>query len=118
MERVRGGMGFRVHPAWAALVVVAAPPEVILRRRIDIVDPKGDGVKQPYHAAAEMDLADAKKHIARCLADARTRARAEIERAIASLTGIRVIGAAMTLSSGRLPARLAIAAPRTRMPVR
>jgi hypothetical protein len=99
-------IGFRVHSGWSSLVVCGARPEVILRRRIEIVPPNSDGMRQPFHAAAEMPIADGKLHIVRCVADARKRARREIEQAIGGLTGIRILGVAMTLGSGRLPATL------------
>jgi hypothetical protein len=99
------GIGFRVHSGWAALVAVAgspAVPEILLRRRIELVDRAARGVVQPYHAAAEMPLKDAEKFLARCLANARTRARREIEQAAANLADHhRVAACGMLISSGR-----------------
>jgi hypothetical protein len=97
-------IGFRVHSGWGAMVAVAgspAAPEILLRRRIEMVDRAARGVVQPYHAAAEMKLADAEKFLARCLADARMRARREIERAVADLADRRVAVCGMLISSGR-----------------
>ena len=99
---IAAAIGFRVHSGWAALVAVAGSPttpEVLLRRRIEMVDRAMRGVGQPYHAAAGMKLDEAGKFLTRCLADARKRARREIERVVSE--DHRVAACGMMLSSGR-----------------
>jgi len=47
-------IGIRVHSGWGALVAVAGDagaPEVIERRRVEIIDRKKPGAMQPYHFA-------------------------------------------------------------------
>jgi hypothetical protein len=97
-------IGFRVHSGWAALVAVAGSPnapEILLRRRIQMVDRASQGAVQPYHAAAVMQLRDAEKFLTHCSADARKRARGEIARVVSELAGHRVVACGMLVSSGR-----------------
>ena len=61
-------LGFRAHSGWAALVAVAGTPQsgqVLLRRRIELADPKVPGSKQPYHAAEGEKFPKAEKIIGR-----------------------------------------------------
>jgi len=63
---VKSAFGVRAHSGWAALVVVAgtaADPEIADRRRIELVAP-GDP-NQPYHAAEELGLEEARKLLTR-----------------------------------------------------
>ncbi len=79
----------------------AADPVVLLRRRVEMVKP---GIpRQPYHAAAEMDLKDAERFLRTCAGTARAMAQAGLRDALAELTaqGYQAIGCAVLLSSGR-----------------
>src|SRR5882724_501314 len=76
-------LGLRAHSGWAALVVVTGHPqfpEVIGRRRIELVDSTIPGAGQPYHTAEEMALKDAKKFIDRCIARTSLLARNALDR--------------------------------------
>ena len=57
-------LGFRAHSGWATVVAVAGSPrspEVVDRRRVEFADSK-----QPYHAAADMELKVAEKFLSHC----------------------------------------------------
>src|SRR5260370_9242016 len=41
-------------------------PTVVVRTRIELIDPAIPGSKQPYHAARELDREAAAKHVQRC----------------------------------------------------
>src|SRR5215471_10361627 len=65
-------IGIRVHSGWGAVVAVSGEAnslEVIVRRRIEIIDPKTPGAFQPYHFAQDLELPAAKKHIAKSAAE-------------------------------------------------
>lgn len=99
-------LGFRAHSGWAALVAVSGSPEsptVILRRRIELVDPENPDYRQPYHAAEGRDLPAAAKIVNRCAADARRLARQAVRDAIRELEkqGRRVAGSGLLAASGR-----------------
>jgi hypothetical protein len=85
----KAAIGLRAHSGWAALVALAGPadsPEVIARRRIEIVDPGIRGSKQPYHAAEPMEFPDAKAYIERCVDSTRRLAREAVR---AAMDGLR-----------------------------
>lgn len=59
-------LGFRAHSGWAAAVALggsARSPEVMDRRRIELIDAGSPGGFQPYHAARTMELAKAEEFI-------------------------------------------------------
>ena len=59
-------IGFRTHSGWAAAVVLGGSvesPEVIDRRRIELVEPGTPGGVQPYHSARELPFPQAEKFI-------------------------------------------------------
>jgi hypothetical protein len=59
-------IGFRAHSGWAVAVVVGGSigaPEVLRRARIEMVNGRSPGGKQPYHAATEMEFGAAEKLI-------------------------------------------------------
>jgi hypothetical protein len=61
-------IGIRVHSGWGALVAVAGDagaPEVVERRRVEIIDRKKPGAMQPYHFARELESAAAEEFILR-----------------------------------------------------
>lgn len=102
-------LGLRAHSGWAMLVAVAGPgpvPAVIDRRRIELVDPAVPGAKQPYHAAAELDLGEAETLVNRCVTDAARLARQALRAAVDDLhrRGHEVVGCGVVLGSGQ-PAR-------------
>jgi hypothetical protein len=72
-NRRAAAVGCRAHTGWAALVAVtggAAEPEVVLRRRAELGDPRGRIRRSVYHAAralepaAAADLVEAAERIA------------------------------------------------------
>jgi hypothetical protein len=113
---VPAALGFRAHSGWAALVAVAGAPRspaVLIRRRIELVDPSVPGAKQPYHEAEGKKLPKAREIIHRCASDASKLARKAFRQAAAELAenGHRVVGCGLLLASGRpLPALEAILA--------
>lgn len=65
-------IGIRVHSGWGALVAMAGlqgMEEVIMRRKVVIIDAKASGVTQPYHYVEEMELRAAERHLSKCAAD-------------------------------------------------
>jgi hypothetical protein len=59
-------LAFRVHSGWAAALALGGRPdfpELIERTRLNLIDCDGAGVAQPYHAAAEMDIAEVEVYI-------------------------------------------------------
>ena len=106
----RAAIGFRVHSGWAAAVAVAgtpARPEILERRRIDIADPALEGSVQPYHAAEDMPVAEARRYLDRC-ASASAKLAAKAVAALAAAVRSKdyeLAGGALLLASGRpLPA--------------
>jgi len=102
----QAAIGFRAHSGWAALVAVVGSldaPEVIARRRIEIADPSIRGSKQPFHAAEPMEIAEARKHIARCTSSTRRLSREAIRAAIEGLRDRRfeTMDCGIVLASGR-----------------
>src|SRR5262249_46870857 len=94
-------LGFRVHSGWAAMVVVAGTPlkPVILdRRRIEIMDARTPGAKQPFHYAAELDFVNAQKHLDKCATQSRKLALNAIESAVLKY---KPIACGIGISSGR-----------------
>ena len=99
-------LGLRAHSGWAVLVAIGGPlsaPAVIARSRIELVRPEIPRSAQPYHAAAEMQLADAEAFLARCAQAAHTLAATAIGEALADLSarGLRPAACAVLLAAGR-----------------
>ena len=85
---VHAAIGLRVHSGWAVLVAVAgspASPDVIDRRRIELIDGESLGGPQPYHAAAEMESGPGKELVGRAIASARVHAAKALRAAVADL---------------------------------
>jgi hypothetical protein len=110
-------LGFRVHSGWAVAVAVTGSPGnpivlpmVLERRRIEIADAAIPGSKQPYHAAAELDIGKAEKLIGRCRESSASLAAAAINSLVARLSEKhRLVGSAILFGSGRpLPELAAI----------
>jgi hypothetical protein len=102
----RAALGFRSHSGWAAMVVVAGSPGapvVIERRRVQTADSRISGSLQPYHAAKEMQLAEAEAFLDRCGAASRRMAETAVRDAVAEVAGKRyaAAGACVLLGSGR-----------------
>lgn len=108
----RAALGFRAHSGWAALVVIAGSPDVrvvIERRRVQIADLRIRGSLQPYHAAKEMQLAEAEAFLDRCGGATRRMAETAVREAVAELAGkgYAIAGACVLLGSGRPATSLA-----------
>jgi hypothetical protein len=64
----RAALGFKLHTGWAALVAVAGDPEkiqVLHRQRIELLPPNSSIPRFVYHAASEMQLAQAAELVKR-----------------------------------------------------
>jgi hypothetical protein len=110
-------LGFRVHSGWAVAVAVTGSPGnpimqpiVLERRRIEIADAAIPGSKQPYHAAASLDLGKAETLIGRCRESSASLAGGAIAGLAARLSEKhRLVGSAILFGSGRpLPELAAI----------
>jgi hypothetical protein len=98
---MKTALGFRVHSGWAAMVVVAGTPvkpAILDRRRIEIMDPRTPGAKQPFHHAAELDLVNAQRHLDKCAAQSRKLAIAAVESAVAKH---KPVACGIGIASGR-----------------
>lgn len=106
MSSRAAALGFAPHSGWAAVVAVAEEggrPRVLLRDRIEMVDP-GDGeAKQPYHAVEDAPVAEARKRLARYAAAAEAKAHASLKRIVGRLgdDGHRASGVGILDSMGR-----------------
>ena len=94
----KAAIGVRMHSGWGVLVAVAEAGQVVARRRIEVL-PKG-GIKQPYHHAAEMDLAEAERFLAESFAACESMAAGAFREAIGALS-YEIRGCALLLSSAR-----------------
>src|SRR6266508_6597711 len=99
-------VGLRTHSGWAALVAVAGSPrspEILLRRRIELADPRVPGSKQPYHAAEGESLPAAAKIVGRCAGDAQRLAGKAFEEVLVELKRSKhpVAACGLLLASGR-----------------
>jgi len=107
---MRAALGFRAHSGWAALVVVAGSiesPRILERRRIVIADPEMAGSKQPYHAAAGLQLPQAEALVRKAVESSRALAQEAILARLKALRsqGHEVSGCGVLVGSGKtLPA--------------
>jgi hypothetical protein len=65
-------IGVSVHSGWGAVVAIAGglgEEEILIRRRVTIMDPKIAGVTQPYHYVVKKEIHAAEKHLARCASE-------------------------------------------------
>src|SRR5579872_4318351 len=93
-------LGLRAHSGWAVLVAVCGE-SAIMRCRFDIA---GTNIpKQPFHAAAEMEISDAERIIRNAERGAVKMAVSAVKRAVAHLggEGYTVRRAAVLLGSGK-----------------
>jgi hypothetical protein len=99
-------VGFRVHSGWAAVVVVCGPPQtpqVVDRRRIELVKTFTYTFRQPYHTAKKMPSQDAMKFIRDVRSDAKRLAVASLRSLQADLADgdFRLVSGTLLLASGR-----------------
>jgi len=101
-------IGLRAHSGWAVAVGVASaatakPPDVVLRERIDLTDPRLAGSKAPYHAAEKLPLPEAASFLARCEMASRALARSGLERIVERLRadGRVAVRCGLLLAAGR-----------------
>lgn len=98
---MRVGFGLKAHSGWSVLVAIGHDGDkfqVIDRCRLVLVEPKdADWAKQPYHAAAEMALADAKHVIARGIEGALRASVNQLQSAVVHMRerGHRVVACAV-----------------------
>ncbi len=102
----RAALGFAPHSGWAACVALggdAREPLLLARERVELAAAGDAEAKQPYHAAEELPFAEAKRAIARFLADATKRARAGVESVATRVetAGYTLEGASILQASGR-----------------
>ena len=99
-------IGFRAHSGWAAAVVLAGPrdaPVVVMRRRIAMMEHRGAGPSQPYHAAVGLDIREAAQLVESSAAHAAALAGLALRGMVEDLRGLghRVAGCGLLLASGR-----------------
>jgi hypothetical protein len=99
-------VGFRAHSGWAAAVVLSGPaeaPVVVMRRRIEMMERRGAGPSQPYHAAVGLDIREAAQLVEGSAARAAALAALALRAMIEDLRGLghRVAGCGLLLASGR-----------------
>lgn len=99
-------LGFRAHSGWAVVVAVAGFPDslaVVERRRIETVPPSIGAARQPYHAAAAMDIEAAAAWIRQCREASGSLAAQAVRVLVAHLKerGHAVAGAGILFASGR-----------------
>lgn len=85
---VHAALGLRAHSGWAVLVAITGParaPNILDRRRIELIDASAPGSAQPYHAAAEMELSQGEELIGRAIASSRLLATKALRAVIAEL---------------------------------
>src|SRR5580765_2823747 len=106
--RGRVAIGLSVHTGWAACVVAAGTlraPKVEAREEIELL---GDPFRFAFHRASELDRAAAARSIADATKTAGARARAEIDRVVASAreAGWTVAGVAVIANAAPMPGPL------------
>ena len=99
-------MGVRMHSGWGALVVVANEDgriNVVARERIEVIDEKAGGERQPYHRARNLALNQAEKYLARCAEESKRLATESIRGLTEDLQkrGYRLANCAVLTASGR-----------------
>ena len=103
-------IGVSVHSGWGAVVAIAGgqgAEEILLRRRVVIIDSKIAGSVQPYHYVVKKEIRAAETHLARCASESGRLAFEALSRLSTELQerGFMLTSAAILLSSARpLPA--------------
>lgn len=108
---IPAAIGLRAHSGWAALVAVGGDPrapQVILRERIEMADDGDAEARQPYHAAEELEAAEAERLVRRCARAATSRARRALAGFVGELRGrgYEPAAAGILQAAGRLPKAL------------
>ena len=103
-------LGFRVHAGWATAVALGGPaasPLVLLRRRVELWDPKVPESAGPWHAAMENPGPAAAALVERGSRAVRSVSRHGLERLVRELgeQGHVVAGAGLVVSSDPDPTR-------------
>lgn len=82
---------------------------VLLRERIEMVDPRDPGAKQPYHTVEDVAIEEAGRRLAECALSAGRMAGGGMGRIVANLAarGYRTVGIGILQSSGRKGSSLA-----------
>jgi hypothetical protein len=102
-------LGLKAHSGWAALVVLGGThgrPELVDRRRIELVETREAGwAKQPYHAAEHLEPADARRMVKRGIEAAGRHALEEMRAAVkrAETAGHAIAGCAVLMGSDMPP---------------
>jgi hypothetical protein len=99
-------IGFRVHSGWSAVVAVSleeAGPQVLVRRRANLVETFTYTFRQPYHTAKRMPAGEASAFISKMQAEALRLARETIRSMQAEVEqqGYGLDGCALLLASGK-----------------
>jgi hypothetical protein len=99
-------IGVSVHSGWGAVVAIAGRQgveEILLRRRLVIIDSKVAGAAQPYHYVQAKEIHAAETHLNRCAAESRRLAVEALTRVASELgdRGFVPVASALLLSSGR-----------------
>lgn len=99
-------IGVSVHSGWGAVVAIAGEQgmeEVLLRRRVVVINSKIAGSVQPYHYVAKKEIHAAEKHLARCAAESGRLTFESLTRLSTELRerGLMLTSAAILLSSAR-----------------
>jgi hypothetical protein len=103
-------IGVSVHSGWGAVVAIAGGQgmeEILLRRRVVIIDSKIAGTVQPYHYVVKKEISAAETHLARCASESGRLAFEALSRLSTELQerGFMLTSATILLSSARpLPA--------------
>jgi hypothetical protein len=99
-------LGFRAHSGWAVAVALAGSsrtPEVIDRRRVELVDVGSPGGVQPYHAARDLELSKAEQFIEGVIAATDRVALVAVRTVAKALRskGQQIAGCGIVIASGR-----------------
>lgn len=99
-------LGVRMHSGWGVVVCISdnsVAPEVVDRKRIVVIEPAMEGVKQPYHFVKNLGLEEAERHLQRCAAISQRLAVQAIQAILEAVStrNYRVVACAMLVASGR-----------------
>jgi hypothetical protein len=100
----RLALGFRAHIGWSAGVLISGPldsPVVQRRFRLDLVHPDKAETHEPYHAARELTLDEAKRLIDRASRTVSTLAQRALPDAIEGARTSDIVGACVISGRGK-----------------
>jgi hypothetical protein len=103
LNSLKVAFGFKAHSGWAVLVVAGYQkdsPQILDRRRIELVEKENPRYKAPYHASENLPLTEACDLVQKAITSARRIALREIREAIqrAGTAGLDVAAAAVLMS--------------------